>query len=284
MIWLRVSILIFIICGTIQAQEWFPVGATWHYSQIHFWPSMETSTQFEVVGEIEIQGKSCKLIEGVCNCAPPGGNIVCHEGDIIYRYDTEMDSFSILYDFSLQPGDTITLRIDGFDPTYYRLESLSQMILNGIPIRVQHLSWLDGNSVAIGLTNYEFIGNDGCFYPQVGFCDPLTGGLRCYEDSIFGLQKFYGFNLDCEAIISSSDNTTFPGISFYPNPAHDYLIIGSTTPITKIELLDVHGRTVLSEEQGSPVLDLGKIPSGLYVVRLSFPDQAAFLSQLAVIH
>lgn len=282
--WIHIIIISVFLNIAGIGQEWFPVGAIWHYSQTHFWPPMETSSQFQVISETQIQGKNCKLIQGACNCAPDLGNIVCQEGDTVFRYNLESDSFTILYDFSLQSGDTLTFSFEGFDPTYYLLDSVSQVFLNGIPIRVQHLSWIDGNSVAIGLKNYEYIGNDGCFYPQVGVCDPLTGGLRCYEDSVFGLQKFSGFNLDCSAVISSQNNSSPQSVNFYPNPANNYLTIETSGHLAKIELFDFWGQSIVVKKQPDwPIINLGEIPSGLYVVKLTFFNQQSFIGRLSVI-
>src|SRR5690606_1491992 len=93
--------------SSLYAQEWFPVGASWYYNQI-LWGIGESYTYFEVTGEIDVQGKNCKVISGACSCGDPSYiGYFYQAGDQAYVFDGEADSFKILYDFSLVPGDTM---------------------------------------------------------------------------------------------------------------------------------------------------------------------------------
>ena len=57
-------------------------------------------------------------------------------------------------------------------------------------------------------------------------------------------------------------------IRIYPNPASDYLVIESSTPIDNISILDLLGRPVLSEQPNSKQLDIRDIPAGIYILIL----------------
>jgi hypothetical protein len=47
----------------------------------------------------------------------------------------------------------------------------------------------------------EDIGSTGYLFPRYAFCDPLTQGLRCYEDTIIGLDQFWIPGSSCDTII-----------------------------------------------------------------------------------
>ena len=73
--------------GNAFGQEWFPVGAKWHYNQITFFPYGQTYTSTEVTGKLEINGKLCSIIPNPCACSEfSGENFVYEEDDKVYLY------------------------------------------------------------------------------------------------------------------------------------------------------------------------------------------------------
>ena len=109
MVRLLIVVIGLVFTSGLKAQEWFPVGATWYYNQIILLQG-ETYVQFEVTGDTILQGKNCKILSGGCSCAAPGpGGYFYQEGDKVYAYDAEADSFRVFYDFTLEAGDTIAV-------------------------------------------------------------------------------------------------------------------------------------------------------------------------------
>jgi hypothetical protein len=63
------------------------------------------------------------------------------------------------------------------------------------------------------------------------------------------------------------------GITVYPNPVTDILIISSQNPIERIEILDLNGQRVLSS--GNQEIDCSKLAPGTYIVRILDHEGAA---------
>lgn len=253
----------------LKAQEWFPTGASWYYNQIILLEG-ETYNYFEVTGETIVQGKTCKIISGSCACGVPGiGGYLCQEGDKIYSYHSESDSFRIQYDFTLVAGDTLIVRGDplvGGDG-YFLIDSVTFLQVGSENLRVQHITHLSYD-IVWGNKIIERMGSNGCLYPQVGFCDPLTGGLRCYEDDTIGLINFQIPPRPCDYNSTGADDLSIaPELKIYPNPAINEVHIKSEIPIEQLILFNNLGIPVYKL---FPVinteldLELHSIPAGLY--------------------
>lgn len=69
------------------------------------------------------------------------------------------------------------------------------------------------------------------------------------------------------------------GFSLFPNPAADYTELTTNGPSNvKIDIFDTSGRLVLRSEPGSITrtrLELGELPEGLYLLRISTEDKTA---------
>lgn len=65
-------------------------------------------------------------------------------------------------------------------------------------------------------------------------------------------------------------------ISIYPNPANDFIIINSQLKIDQFELLDLTGRTILSDKFGSGQnrIDVSQVNKGIYLLRVFSGDQS----------
>lgn len=270
-------ILSLIVTTHLKAQEWFPVGASWYYNQVILLQG-ESFRYFEVTGEIIIQGKSCKVINGACNCGVPGlGGYIYQEGDRIFSFDVEADSFRLLFDFTLEAGDTLIIRGDpmvGGDGMFL-IDSVTTIQFDSQTLRVQHLTILNFD-IVWGNKIIERIGSNGCFYPQVSFCDPLTGGLRCYEDDETGLLNFQIPPRPCNyTSVSVDDPSAAPVMKLYPNPARDVVHIDSEQPIERLTVFNcmgipVHQATsVVSTEVD---INLHSIPPGLYCLQAVLGD------------
>jgi hypothetical protein len=65
--------------------------------------------------------------------------------------------------------------------------------------------------------------------------------------------------------------SSFDGVSVYPNPARDRAVVTSESLISRVDVLDVTGRVVLSTSASSMSvsLDLGSVPAGSYLIRVT---------------
>ncbi|HYG51044.1 MAG TPA: T9SS type A sorting domain-containing protein [Flavobacteriales bacterium] len=73
----------------------------------------------------------------------------------------------------------------------------------------------------------------------------------------------------------------FTGLKVYPNPAANMINLRNATPLVKVNVLDVTGKTVLSMD-GSNIttLDLSALTSGHYVLRLTAQDGSVANAQI----
>lgn len=283
-------LFLFLILGDrANAQDWFPQGAKWHYNQVLFFPSGNTYSTLEVIGEVEINGKECRIIygSGACSEFDEAENYLYEENDQVFIYDLENDQFVLLYDFNLQPGDTMSYHLPVTGDTYYRLDSISHLILGADTLRVQHFTWLEG-SAEMGPKVYERIGNNKFLYPVVGFCDPGVGGLRCYEDDVLGLQKFSNPDKPCDYTFTvSTSDLKENAIRIYPIPTYDEITLEANNLIKTVEWIDIHTGAVLRNDlinANSVSLESFNIHPGLYLLKVNMTDGSKILKKVLISH
>lgn len=270
-------VISFALTSDLRAQEWFPVGASWYYNQVEFGVG-ESYSYFEVTGEIVIQGGTCKVVSGSCLCGVTAGNL-CQDGDQIYVFHSEADSFRLLYDFSLEAGDTFVFDADpspgGDGDGYFFIDSITYLQVGSLNLRVQHITHLS-YEIVLGNRIIERIGSTGCLFPQNGLCDPLTGGLRCYEDDIIGLINFQVPTRPCNYVSTAVDDPSIvPLVKLFPNPATNSVNIDSEIPIEKIILFNnlsipVYQKSSIFNTQYE--LDVWSYPAGLYYIQVVLSD------------
>ncbi len=276
--------LIFFLIGlsstsVLQAQNWFPTGASWYYNQI-VGDQGEAYSFFEVIGDTIIQGKACKEINGGCSCGIPGvGSFIYEEEDKVFAYNNEADTFRLLYDFNLLPGDTLIFKGDplGAGDGLFLIDSITFFQVDVLNLRVQHISELPPYFVTLGGNQIiERIGSNGCLFPQDGVCDPLTGGLRCYEDSETGLINFQNPERPCDYISTgTTEILDEPYMNVYPNPTTSAFHIDSKQTIEKIELfnsLSILSYQNLSVSNDHIEVDVGFLPPGFYFLKATTSD------------
>lgn len=266
-----------VFCSGAKAQEWFPLGASWYYNQVILLEG-ETYSYFEVTDEVFINGKVCKIISGSCNCTMPGiGGYFYQEGEKIYLYNPGIaDSLRLLYDFTLVAGDTLTFKGDSLfgGDALFLIDSIALMQFGPETLRVQYLSDLNFN-IGWGSKIIERIGSNGCMYPQVNFCDPGTGGLRCYEDDEIGLINFQIPPRSCSYITAVDDPSVASVMNIYPNPATNIIHIHSEEPIEQLIIINNLGISVdkISSLSTTEIeLDIHSIPAGLYRLQAVLRD------------
>lgn len=275
----RIHVLFVVLISfcDVKAQEWFPVGASWYYNQVILFEG-EGYAYFEVEEELVINGRICKIISGHCFCTISGlEGYFYQEGDKIYLYNPDVeDSLKLLYDFTRVPGDTLTITSDELVADgEFLIDSITTIQFGSETLRVQHISALNDHA-GWGSIIIEKIGANGCLYPQVTFCDPATGGLRCYEDPLVGLINFQDPIQACNYITTSvAEPTESMDLTIYPNPASNLLQIRSDRNIERLRFFNSlgtpHSQISVSFNHGI-VLDLYDIPDGFYVMLIGLDN------------
>lgn len=254
-----------------SAQEWFPNDAQWYYHQVILFQG-DSYQYFEVLGDTVLQGKSGKIVKGVCEGSAFGiKNVLYQEGNLVYVFDADENSFVLLYNFDLEAGDTLVYHDNSFIHNgSFIIDSISTVQAGSLTLRIQHISWLDG-SLQLGTKIYERIGANGCLYPVSSVFDPATGGLRCYEDSLTGLINFQEPPLSCDYISDVHDPKVQAKIKVFPNPANDVIHVDSELTLKNICLFDCLGKKVYENDLSGAQhaeLEVTDLTRSMYYIRI----------------
>jgi len=95
-------------------------------------------------------------------------------------------------------------------------------------------------------------------------------------------------NLGAHVSVCDPDNvgeTTAAEISLYPNPSQGWFVVSSSAPIIRVEIFDLSGKKVYSEEVANPENALrisADLPKGVYVMKGLLEDNRAIHSKMVV--
>jgi hypothetical protein len=284
---LKLIVIFSIFSGFVFSQEWAPVGAEWYYDISYTYPGYDYHRIYcDTI--MEIKGIDCKRINiDYCAC----NNHFCDKlytydsNDTVFFYNSDIDTFQILYDFSATPGDSWIINPkyhpEKTDSVIVYVDSVGYEYLNGYNLKRLYVTYtyIDfwGEDEMGDLIEKSFItevlGDNNLIInitdPSIGLCDmQFIHSLRCYEDSNFG---FYSTNLRDSCTYSSFRTTlemiTDHQIKIYPNPAASYLIIDIDMNIDfKFEMYNSVGQLVKADSRQR--VDLDNFPSGLYLIRI----------------
>ena len=203
----------------------------------------------------------------------------------VFFWHTQRNEFCLLYDFSAETGESWTVHniTSGFgteleDSTVVYVDSTGMTTIDGVELRVVYTSIVNS-----GETQWQFNGpyveRLGALhvFPVYGFCDPIPGELRCYDDTVI---SFHQGVYDCDEVISSvAENAGLYPLRIYPNPSIDILNIDfglNLPPPIAIRLVGVDGRQILVQDfkanSGTVRLNLSNFASGMYLVELHFSN------------
>ncbi len=291
-------------------QPYAPVGAKWTYLGVSYIPTgAPTQTEtYEVVSVADtfIQNRRCSKLQ--FNLLPPFTQFAFSsftgidsvffyhvDNRRVFRYETSLDSFFLLYDFNVSTGDSFDIflpnQINFNILTRFRayVVDTNQVLVNGsfskvikydlaliapIPPNIGVVpEYVSRFEVAEKLGDFEGAGyHKGKILTTMGFAwHAETIELRCFEDSI-GIYKRPGV-VNCDTSFISSVATNYFGkpIEIYPNPAKNSVRVNLGKDFTKTQLLsirDISGKLVktFSISESSQTLDLSGIAKGMYFV------------------
>lgn len=276
-------VLLFSSFNALHSQDWFSLDNQWVYRSYGF--EYSGFAEAYVLGDTMVNNVSAKTVrfaysEG--NPLAPGilnyeiDRIAYEKNDSVF-YLNELNQFALMYDFSMSPGDTMTI----FDTqvgkmcqdfTTYHLDSLSVLIQGTDTFRVQHMTFDDPMlQGSFQRDIIEFIGNsEGHYILQNDHpCVFDLGVLRlCSFDNNVSSFKFLDDDVDCYEVITSSKQTlVIKNINIYPNPSDGQLIIEMEETPTQIEVINLKGQTVWTSTQRKR-LDLSSLSSGSYFLKI----------------
>lgn len=272
-------LLFFLFNKNADAQApWVPVNATWYYQfgvmgpQIYF-------NKWVCTKDTIMLGKNCSYIEKVYGNYVTGDffnfNIMYEDSNIVYWYNAFQNSFSVLYNFNAQPGDSWTTSGDSCE-FVVNVDSVSYQVINGDTLKVLFIS-SDPNVEWNGKV-IENIGN--IWRPTPNFMTYCYGwiedlhyytGLRCYDDDTLGLYET-GIAPSCDTIINAVPEYFFnDGISVYPNPSTQLLNISFSESDKKNSIYFIQNSVGKTEQQGiltENFIDVKNLSPGVYFLKV----------------
>jgi len=284
-------------CNSIQKwsdRNYFKTNTQWYYGKtIYDVPPPFNSTivssdyyTLKSTGDTIINGKSCNIINHLRGFPACYGYqtpvYMSQSNDTVYFYNTQSKSFSALYVYGANTGDSWTVKYPRGD-VQVLVDSVSSVEALGETCKVQYVTYkatsMDGNILTdyqpiynskiiqnIGDINYLFMSN----IFAIPVCDEMVDytGLRCYVHPDYGTYKTGTVACD---FVSEVTNPEFKSIKVYLASSGN-LMLESELPdgFYTFELFDVHGSRLfsvpMSTAKGS--VPFGDYSKGLYLYRL----------------
>jgi len=175
----------------------------------------------------------------------------------VFIYDCYSHQDYLLYDFSLEAGDTL----------------VSGYTTGSRPAIVQSIENITLNNGDI-VKKFNFVNYDAFYIESIGGSQGLAGGLLmpeipdelyCVEDQGIGLVN------DCAGWVETGEILISDAILVIPNPAVDFIrITGSkTTGITLIKIYNGLGTEIINinVSGNTETIDVSQFPNGCYLLR-----------------
>jgi hypothetical protein len=247
---------------------------------IFFSPESAYTYVYTINGDTILDGQAYKPLETE-NAREPLGYIRedTSERQVYIRLTlTSEPTEIILFDFSLETGDTIRLySFDYRDLGLYEVDSIG--VINTLmggrkAIYLASTEWLWAKPVWV-----EGIGSLGGIEYRSEAPSPGYGELSCFfKNGIKEYQSEFSLDLD-NCIIGWSDirrEESDTGLLIYPNPASSEVMleVSSSQPY-QVSIIDINGRIHRIGEDLERI-DLHDVPKGIYILKLEFSDHSLY--------
>ena len=287
-----IFLLIFIPVIT-QSQNWYPIGATWYYNYQDILPfPAHGYTKYTVVKDTVVDFKQSKLIKQ--ETVRYNGTITWVDSVIVRENSSKVyyyynNSFQLMYDFTLNVGDTLGIDISGPDcdsVSSLIIDSIKILNIDGIDLKVQFIKGIyyydptwGGQSDTLTYKIVERVGYSGEFFfnPICSAWETFgSNGLRCYNDSNIsykGNQWDYFYPYPCDTLINGATGIIeIPEnenkVECFPNPSSDFINIKTVSAIDNIAVYDYCGKLLKNFQPSSNdfTLNIKSYPQGIYII------------------
>lgn len=262
----------------VSAQEFAPIGATWHYEYNHF--SVGGYVKLEVTSDTLINDKSYRKIEkwfDVISYDPDTqltyldkSFFVRSANDSIFAYLNGEEI--LLYRFNVQAGDTWETK---GDPDQSDCDSTALITVSAVGVEVingKNLKYIEttvSNQPWMYPTRiYELMGHLNYLLAEpIVFCNTEldeASGFRCYTDGYLGQYK--PNSKDCDYVTGISVIAKESKLTVHPNPAQDIIKI-SGPKVIDVTILSSDGRQILVSPFTQDHIDIRDLTPGIYFVK-----------------
>jgi hypothetical protein len=278
-----------------QAQRWFPVGATFTFTQ-QFWesPTGIKPAEWKVVDTTTINSKVCKklMMTKGAGYGTDTTNFIMYiydSSNIVYWFRHELNKFTVLYDFNKAVGETWTIEairgLLSWDDTICtltaRVKEKSMDTINGFPLRTMRIEIDDFPGYFNGFEGkiIEFVGHQRRPRPDPHYsCRSISEssdffGLRCFDHPDIG---FHDFKIvpNCDyAFTSINEFNAAQNLNISPNPATDFFDIkyqNTNKAVATIIVSNLMGQQVLSQKiiEGNQKINASNWSAGVYFYQI----------------
>ena len=273
-----VLIITFGICSyNLLGQNYYPLieeDKTWNVLSVAWvgpfpWDTSYSTVSYKFLGDTIINSKEYFKLYKSDEEYPSNWDLWCFMREdsnkrIWYR-DWFADDESLMYDFSVEVGDSI---FAGIEPVYLHIDSISVDTINQEERKKYwiscnempeyHETWIEGIGSSKGI----------CWGGSV----LIVGGwyrLLCMSE----LDNLIYQNPDYEScyLITGINEFEDPHLKLYPNPARNFIIIENSEniQIESISLINLKGQKIKLFDAEKRHLDITKINSGVYFISVS---------------
>lgn len=297
---LTISILLF--TNILFSQNWFMEDVKWYHTplgQFYGYKKMEFQSDTILNGSHATVLKTTVFkhnsVTDDFDIIPTQSLIFYDSAGLVFLWNTDLSEFDTLINMNAVPGDQWFTKTD-YDSD--SSESMSTTVIDTgyITINMENLKWL--------YVRYEFelfelpyvefdtivdqIGPLNLYILpwEINYLSGGNAGLKCYESNSIGVYSRQGQGLDCESIVTSTDEVIAPqtkAIRAFPNPVRDILTIQiedlQTYDNIEVHIIEVNGKLVLNNSlSSSNELNLKNLKPGLFILQV-MQDQKVIITQ-----
>jgi hypothetical protein len=99
-----------------------------------------------------------------------------------------------------------------------------------------------------------------------------------------GISKIDDILLTATSGVGVAENSSYSDVNIYPNPSNGMFNINSSKPIKEINIYNIIGKQILTENPSSAklTLDLTGFDKGIYFVNIRYADHSLFTSKILI--
>jgi hypothetical protein len=192
---------------------------------------------------------------------PYAGALRYAEGKV-FMFLPDSVSELILYDFTLNPGDTIMIYSKLYSEFYSNLQVVEDTYYTEIDGVIRNIIQFEGGNWIEGIGT-----NRGLFMEVLTNVSNYWTYLECFE--LDGSPIFSASGADQGCLLSASNGSSNSDIVIFPNPASGEVKIQGLDRIDSYQLIDQTGRIIREENSGLNLeLNFSGTATGIYVLRI----------------
>lgn len=269
-----------------QAQDWAPLGTTWHYPWLinsgPLYPPDSGYYRFESLLDTVISGQATRKVDA--QVPTNVGPFYTHDVDgVVFIYVPSTELFDTLFNFNAVPGDRwsyvpMPSPLACTDESWVQVVDTGRTVVDGLSLRwlaVDNHNVLEDFEYVVPDTIIERLGPKNSFLLPHEQCNTavspgVIGVLLCYED--VDIDYIRPGIVDCTLGMAVSNLSNDGGPGIFPNPgdqAFELILQPGTSGMITVH--DARGSLVLGPVLGyqGTRLNATSWPTGLYTVRLT---------------